>query len=254
MDANSVPSSSRRVSFDENSLKGDDNPPPNRISFGEMSDVINVKTKKPPPVPMKEGNTSKTFDTFMTGVDIEDEDVSDEEDLQFDDDQGFLSEIMMCLDANRVSELRDEFLKQEGGLSLNDFVEVMKKTLPKSENFALLVAAGLTPLRLVAQLCELFLAVDVNGDGTLEWEEFTGFVVEMGLAGQDHHPDAIQQYRCAGQADVGKITSYIEQIYYFPENERGLRLGPERGVPRGALGHPAQDLPHPDQPDVHDLG
>lgn len=30
-------------------------------------------------------------------------------------------------------------------------------------------------------LCELFAQIDVNGDGTMEWEEFTSYCVEAGI-------------------------------------------------------------------------
>ena len=32
----------------------------------------------------------------------------------------------------------------------------------------------------VADLIELFAQVDVNGDGTMEWEEFSAFCIEAG--------------------------------------------------------------------------
>lgn len=35
-------------------------------------------------------------------------------------------------------------------------------------------------VQLVAQLKELFAQIDVNGDGSLEWAEFTEFCVEAG--------------------------------------------------------------------------
>ena len=34
---------------------------------------------------------------------------------------------------------------------------------------------------LVVDLCELFAQIDVNGDGTVEWPEFTSFCVEAGM-------------------------------------------------------------------------
>ena len=34
----------------------------------------------------------------------------------------------------------------------------------------------------VSELCELFAQVDVNNDGTMEWEEFSAFCIEAGMA------------------------------------------------------------------------
>ena len=65
----------------------------------------------------------------------------------------------------------------------------------------------------MCNLCELFAQIDINGDGTMEWDEFTSFIVEMGMASHDHQPDAIQKYNYAGCKEVGKRrTSYIAQV------------------------------------------
>lgn len=34
--------------------------------------------------------------------------------------------------------------------------------------------------KLVKELIELFRQIDVNNDGTLEWEEFTNHIIELG--------------------------------------------------------------------------
>ena len=39
---------------------------------------------------------------------------------------------------------------------------------------------------LTAQLTELFAQIDVNGDGTLEWDEWTSFCVEAGIVATRH--------------------------------------------------------------------
>ena len=32
--------------------------------------------------------------------------------------------------------------------------------------------------QVIADLCELFSEIDFNGDGTVQWEEFTSFLIE----------------------------------------------------------------------------
>jgi hypothetical protein len=44
----------------------------------------------------------------------------------------------------------------------------------------------------VANLCELFAQIDINGDGNMEWDEFTSFIVETGMAVADHEPNSIR--------------------------------------------------------------
>ena len=39
---------------------------------------------------------------------------------------------------------------------------------------------------LVKDLIELFEQVDVNGDGSMEWDEFTGYCIDSGMAATKH--------------------------------------------------------------------
>jgi len=61
---------------------------------------------------------------------------------------------------------------QPDGLPLDHFVSVMLKYLPKPED----------PVKAARDLCELFAQVDVNGDGTMEWGEFSAFCIEAGTS------------------------------------------------------------------------
>lgn len=56
-------------------------------------------------------------------------------------------------------------------------------------------------LKLVSNLCELFDQIDVNGDGTMEWEEFTSYIVD---SSQDRHHfrvDNIKKYNLSHVID-----------------------------------------------------
>eukprot|EP00281_Chroomonas_sp_CCMP1168_P016732 CAMPEP_0206215802 /NCGR_PEP_ID=MMETSP0047_2-20121206/2388_1 /ASSEMBLY_ACC=CAM_ASM_000192 /TAXON_ID=195065 /ORGANISM="Chroomonas mesostigmatica_cf, Strain CCMP1168" /LENGTH=801 /DNA_ID=CAMNT_0053638119 /DNA_START=93 /DNA_END=2495 /DNA_ORIENTATION=+ len=86
-------------------------------------------------------------------------------------------DIMMLLDTNHLSDIRQEFMEAEDGLTLNSFVRVMLKYLSKDES--------INTQDLVASLCELFAQVDVNGDATMEWDEFYGYIHEQGMAAGD---------------------------------------------------------------------
>lgn len=93
------------------------------------------------------------------------------------------------VEAAQLGKLREEFMKavrsaqcmvqstslvtQEDGLENHQFVEVMLRYLPTSFTFNRVEAAK--------ALNELFAQVDVNGDGTMEWEEFTAFCIEAGM-------------------------------------------------------------------------
>jgi WD40 repeat protein len=61
------------------------------------------------------------------------------------------------------------------GLSLTEFLRVMLKVLPSEDD------SREGQLSLVESLVEMFKSVDVNGDRSMEWAEFSSFIAEMGL-------------------------------------------------------------------------
>lgn len=87
--------------------------------------------------------------------------------------QGGSVDIMSLLDHRRLGDLAAEFEKYpDAALTLEEFVSVITPFLPSEH---------LDDTEIVSSLCKLFDDVDVNGDGTMEWEEFTGYVVDAGL-------------------------------------------------------------------------
>uniref|UniRef100_K3XC49 EF-hand domain-containing protein n=1 Tax=Globisporangium ultimum (strain ATCC 200006 / CBS 805.95 / DAOM BR144) TaxID=431595 RepID=K3XC49_GLOUD len=119
-----------------------------------------------------------------------------------------------------VSALRKEFQVKEKGLSISEFVFVMMRFVQSSplneENSRL---RNLAEHQLVANLCELFAQIDINGDGSMEWEEFTSFIVETGLTVKSHQPNSIQHYHHVPWEDASKHSTFIDHIYYFPTND-----------------------------------
>lgn len=82
----------------------------------------------------------------------------------------------MMLGGAALNELRIEFntrkTKDPDGFSLDEFVNLMLEKLGPPDG---------DTLRFTTELCELFAQIDVNGDGTMEWEEFTSYCVEAGI-------------------------------------------------------------------------
>lgn len=90
-------------------------------------------------------------------------------------------QLMTHLDASRVKLVKQAFEENGGSVDLYEFVRTMQKHLPPfvyqdSGSSDGGIAAKLTPEELTANLVELFEEVDVNGDGDMEWEEFTRFM------------------------------------------------------------------------------
>ncbi|TMW55307.1 hypothetical protein Poli38472_013198 [Pythium oligandrum] len=87
-------------------------------------------------------------------------------------------DIMMRLEGAGFSAIANEFHQREkrlgGGLPLHDFVEIVLRGLPRprspEEKYASINA-----------LVDLFEDIDINGDGTMEFDEFTSFCVDAGM-------------------------------------------------------------------------
>jgi Ca2+-binding EF-hand superfamily protein len=75
------------------------------------------------------------------------------------------------LDPAQLNQLRDEFLEFDG-LTVEQFVAAMLRLHPPGSKQE--------ELQLVHQLADLFAQVDINGDGTMEFDEFTLFFISAG--------------------------------------------------------------------------
>lgn len=79
---------------------------------------------------------------------------------------------MSYLNYRKLEEIKKDFNKSEDdGLNLKQFLKVMLNHLG---------AEYTDKTKLVKELIELFRQIDVNDDQTLEWEEFTNHIIELG--------------------------------------------------------------------------
>jgi hypothetical protein len=81
--------------------------------------------------------------------------------------------------------------------------------------------------KLVKELIELFRQIDVNDDQTLEWEEFTNHIIELGIAyllitvilgmvrKDRSFIDKIKNYFASDIKDTEKHDTEIEHMYYI---------------------------------------
>ncbi len=70
---------------------------------------------------------------------------------------------------------------------------------------------------LALELIDLFKEIDVNGDGTMEWDEFSNYIIELGLLRKDRTFTNIikNYYPSENIIDRQKHENMIEQVYYF---------------------------------------
>lgn len=69
---------------------------------------------------------------------------------------------------------------------------------------------------LVKNLIELFRQIDVNNDAQLEWDEFTGHIIEMGMVRQDSTDiDTIKNYFPSDITDGETHDTEVQAMFYI---------------------------------------
>ena len=87
----------------------------------------------------------------------------------------FIKDVLTNLSAASILSLHKEF-EEKGGLTLVDFVDAMRK-------YAGACSDNVVDDRLYAlEIIDLYKMIDCNGDGNMDWEEFTGHIIEVGTA------------------------------------------------------------------------
>ena len=97
-----------------------------------------------------------------------------------EDHDKFITEIMSLLNQEKLEELKRAFEQNDDeGLELKEFIHVMANIMRMDENLY-------TQEQFAANLIEFFDQVDINGDGSMEWEgERASLAVSE--ASQQHH-------------------------------------------------------------------
>jgi len=75
-------------------------------------------------------------------------------------------------------------------------------------------------VKLAANLCKFFDDVDVNGDGSMEWDEFTAFIIDKGMGSkvvQNDSTTSVDLYGPSPVLDKLRHDGCIEQASYFPQ-------------------------------------
>ena len=80
--------------------------------------------------------------------------------------------IMMLLDLNKINKLADFYKNYPDGIEKVLFIDKMKKELPYNLN------DPMDESNLVYGLYKFFCEIDFNGDGHMQWEEFTQFIID----------------------------------------------------------------------------
>lgn len=90
-----------------------------------------------------------------------------------ENDEQLLSDITLNFDRYTISTLKSEFEQKNWSLSLGEFISTVTRTLQNWQ-----VDLPNRVYRMVRCLTNLFEEIDINGNGMLEWEEFTNYIIE----------------------------------------------------------------------------
>ncbi|KAL4445040.1 hypothetical protein ABPG74_018768 [Tetrahymena malaccensis] len=120
-------------------------------------------------------------------------------------------DIMEMLPQKKMYIIEKQFDQSGKGLKIDEFVRVMlthldfdKSDVQKEDQITL-------------ALIDLFKEIDVNGDGTMEWEEFSDHIISLGLLRNDRSfKNVIKNYFPSEHIkDNQKHETPIEKVVYF---------------------------------------
>ena len=114
--------------------------------------------------------------------------------------------LIVALDAGRVEVIKREFSALHDVIGCSEFCRIIADNLPDrifkdgtlGQDINSLSTPDTIKMRLLENLVELFKEVDVNGDGQMQWEEFSRFLVEKAsVYHQAQSPDKMLEYHQA---------------------------------------------------------
>ena len=83
-------------------------------------------------------------------------------------------DVMMWLSMGSLHVLHERFTENDGELDVQQFCEIMMELCVMREEE--------DAVHKCRRLIDLFVQIDVNGDGSMEWDELSAFIIESGMA------------------------------------------------------------------------
>jgi hypothetical protein len=133
---------------------------------------------------------------------------------------------MEMLHKKKMYIIEQCFHKVGKGLDIKQFCKVMLEHLEYDKQDLALRE------RIALALIDLFKEIDVNGDETMEWEEFSDHIISLGLLRNDRSfKNVIKNYYPSENiVDKEKHETGIERVYYFDKLKQLIVL--EKDSPR----------------------
>lgn len=116
-----------------------------------------------------------------------------------------------------INLLREEFAKKGNTLTLPEFIAIARRHLKFWQ-----VDLPHREARLVRYLTSLFREIDINGNGDMEWEEFTNYVIEKAtvLKNLKSKNDEIKHYIKAEGPPQLRVDSLIAKMEYLSDIDK----------------------------------
>jgi hypothetical protein len=86
--------------------------------------------------------------------------------------------MMMKMNPDALTNIRKEFFARRDSITMEEFMYIIQKHLINRKGDDKFVMETPEQRDFGSNMFELFKDIDVNGDGQLEWQEFTAFTVE----------------------------------------------------------------------------
>jgi hypothetical protein len=83
--------------------------------------------------------------------------------------------MMMKMNPEALTNIRKEFFARRDSVTLDEFIYIIQKHLVNRKGDESFVMETPDQREFGTNMYELFKDIDVNGDGQLEWQEFTSF-------------------------------------------------------------------------------
>lgn len=134
--------------------------------------------------------------------------------------------MMMKMNPEALTNIRKEFFARMDSVTLDEFIYIIQKHLVNRKGDDSFVMETPEQREFGTNMYELFKDIDVNGDGQLEWQEFTSFTVEKAnllnkrqkLTSIAHYHDSTQYLDASAhyrhRHDISRFVS-IPQLCQF---------------------------------------
>jgi WD40 repeat protein len=151
--------------------------------------------------------------------------------------------VLSHIDLDKIPPLKDEFVSKGNALDVENFIAVMKRQFHYIFELVSLFDLQQEERHMIAQLVDLFEIIDINGNNSMSWEEFTAFLVDQGMSedvprgfniikfGESQVVDEWHQSHC----EKAFYFKHYDKIAYIEGGSRSLKLCSPDMVPYAEL-------------------